>query len=729
METPSKDQESQASHHSQSTQSTQSTQSENVECRTIAAASSDVVGVSSTSADPSSSEAKETAQQQFTGLVERLYIDVLVTEAEMNVVVPVAESQASFFSFMKKVEPPSPSAYCKLELGVQEYVSSTIERDIHPVWNEDCTFTHDIPYVPASQVNKKTTTEANDDENDRAYQIIKISVWDRVPGLLSTYDVLRGEALVDLSTIKFDSITDCWLPCASPPTPVGSTAVNPYSVKMHLIIHKSKSMKSGMLAHYGKPLTAIPIRADVGDLFLMSSTMTWALAQKIATWSDWDHVGLAVRAKGKRGLRLLEATSEGVVIYNLNSALKTYRTHAKVGFRRLRQERTQNMLELFLSFVEDMKGKPYNSSLMQMWRAARGGLNTQNDMTSAFCSQLVAAAYQSVGVISIDDPANNFLPYDFAQTARGKLLRDLGKLIIFPMTGEQPNNQLSLKEWRKLSMKSVKTASIIGVSLSTQEKQKFIVYWINVIDAQNTQYIVPRRYSHFYRLDKQLRQMFPELPKLPPKIFDNLNENVVAERRIKLQEYLMAIVKNPQIAAADAFLEFVRTGKKSEDEKDNERQLETPKKQETEPATQQPMDAPEKTASLKKKKKKKSTIKPPVVEHREIEVLPLLCSEPTDHTKAGAVKTKQRRTKEKGDKGKQKGEGQIKEKKKKKKSDKSKEKKVKKVTTDKVETSDNKEHRLEADRVETGDNGSGQIASETQKDTTKQESDQEGEVA
>lgn len=65
-----------------------------------------------------------------------------------------------------------------------------------------------------------------------------------------------------------------------------------------------------------------------------------------------------------------------------------------------------------------------------------------------FCSQLVAAAYQRFGVLSIDCPSSNFTPADFSADLRGKLMQGvkLGKIAVFdPVIQAVPNEKAESK--------------------------------------------------------------------------------------------------------------------------------------------------------------------------------------------------------------------------------------------------------------------------------------------
>jgi hypothetical protein len=70
--------------------------------------------------------------------------------------------------------------------------------------------------------------------------------------------------------------------------------------------------------------------AKWGDIILFKCANTLSHLQRRVTRSEWDHVGIVVRAQqgthseGYGGLELLEATGEGVTAYPLTGRLKAY---------------------------------------------------------------------------------------------------------------------------------------------------------------------------------------------------------------------------------------------------------------------------------------------------------------------------------------------------------------------------------------------------------------------
>lgn len=176
-----------------------------------------------------------------------------------------------------------------------------------------------------------------------------------------------------------------------------------------------------MLSHYGDPQKDLPLRLDAGDLVLVHNTRLITHTVHISTRSQWDHVAMIIKTNAHDELLLFEATMDGVEAYLLNTALKFYRQNAKVAIRRANVERTEEFNRTLFDFVDEVNGRPYKNDWIQLVRAAYNA-NEEDDLTSLFCSQLIAAAYQRLGMISMDVRSNNFLPSDFANNFQGELV-------------------------------------------------------------------------------------------------------------------------------------------------------------------------------------------------------------------------------------------------------------------------------------------------------------------
>lgn len=83
-------------------------------------------------------------------------------------------------------------------------------------------------------------------------------------------------------------------------------------------------------------------------------------------------------------------------------------------------------------------------------------------------------------------------------------------------------------------------------------------------------YLNWKRFSDFVNFDYQLRTSFAShhlldnLPALPSRqvklIMDHLNPDFVEERRLRLDEYVQALMKIPKVTQLPDFYQFVKTG-------------------------------------------------------------------------------------------------------------------------------------------------------------------------
>jgi hypothetical protein len=119
--------------------------------------------------------------------------------------------------------------------------------------------------------------------------------------------------------------------------------------------------------------------------------------------TDTQDMAIVIETPKKR-LKLLEAIPDGVNMFNLNNRLKYYHENSKVGIRRLEwASRTPEMNTILFAFVEEVLGRPYKqlANIMEFVRALRQANQTEN-LQSIFCSELVAAAYKRIGLLSED---------------------------------------------------------------------------------------------------------------------------------------------------------------------------------------------------------------------------------------------------------------------------------------------------------------------------------------
>ena len=170
-----------------------------------------------------------------------------------------------------------------------------------------------------------------------------------------------------------------------------------------------------------------------GDIVLSSGKGGISTAIKWVTKSKWSHIGMVLRIPDYEMVLVWEATTlsniadvragkarKGEQLVPLRERINKYVGEAvirqlSVGNAgqswKLTTAQTKNLAKLRSKF----KGRPYEKSQRELLRAAYDGPWGDNveDFSSLFCSELVAAAYQTLGFLGGQLPANEFTPADF----------------------------------------------------------------------------------------------------------------------------------------------------------------------------------------------------------------------------------------------------------------------------------------------------------------------------
>ena len=164
-----------------------------------------------------------------------------------------------------------------------------------------------------------------------------------------------------------------------------------------------------------------------GDILLFSGKSGTSTGIKWMTMSNWSHAGIVVR-EGDQEPLLWESTTlddirdratgtfrQGVQLVPLAERVANY--DGEVIARRLQGVIFSRLdLKRFATLRETLKGRPYEESTVEALKAAYdgpGGHNEEN-LSSLFCSELVAEAYQSLGLLSEERPSNEYIPTDFS---------------------------------------------------------------------------------------------------------------------------------------------------------------------------------------------------------------------------------------------------------------------------------------------------------------------------
>ena len=90
----------------------------------------------------------------------------------------------------------------------------------------------------------------------------------------------------------------------------------------------------------------------------------------------------------------------------------------------------------------------------------------------------------------------------------------------------------------------------------------YVEYWIEIV-TDYKKWVIKKRYSEFYELNKKIIQKIPEINKLfPPKRFFKTSEDTIEERKISFNKYLRFLFKEKNIFSFSEVLDFIQIEKK-----------------------------------------------------------------------------------------------------------------------------------------------------------------------
>lgn len=156
--------------------------------------------------------------------------------------------------------------------------------------------------------------------------------------------------------------------------------------------------------------------ACTGDLLLFRGKDIVSKIQRVVTKSDYDHVAFILKYSSGR-IALFEATgTEGVSIVYWEDFLfyQWQHLYSRVVYRKLEFNRNYSVLQDLERFIKNVVGKRYKISPGRL-------LSQQPDKdpinkAGFFCSELVAAAYKELGILSNALPSSRYWPGDFAES-------------------------------------------------------------------------------------------------------------------------------------------------------------------------------------------------------------------------------------------------------------------------------------------------------------------------
>lgn len=167
-----------------------------------------------------------------------------------------------------------------------------------------------------------------------------------------------------------------------------------------------------------------------GDIILFSGTCWVGKTIKLLSWSRWSHVGMVVYGPSHSEPMVYESThcnklkcfdtgenTMGVQLVPLKDRVDIYK--GRVAYRHLYSELSEEQLYSLKLFRHSMQGKDFERSKYQMWSSNYSFIPSKEDLSSLFCSELIAAAYQELGLLGKEIPSNKFVPKDFS--AKGNI--------------------------------------------------------------------------------------------------------------------------------------------------------------------------------------------------------------------------------------------------------------------------------------------------------------------
>lgn len=171
-----------------------------------------------------------------------------------------------------------------------------------------------------------------------------------------------------------------------------------------------------------------------GDILLFSGKGGISEGIKFFTVSKWSHVGMVYRFDDPRDAKGSVFCWESTTLSNLEDAdtgkltkgvqrvelserlERCFAGGYEICVRPLSSPLTNDMIRKLNDFRHDVSGRPYEKDKIELLKAAYDGIFGANkeDLSSLFCSELVAEAYQRIGLLTEKTPSNEYTPKDFS---------------------------------------------------------------------------------------------------------------------------------------------------------------------------------------------------------------------------------------------------------------------------------------------------------------------------
>jgi hypothetical protein len=192
-----------------------------------------------------------------------------------------------------------------------------------------------------------------------------------------------------------------------------------------------------VISKYRKPKKIINVNdvlpmVETGDIFTFIGKVekNYQMTIKWFTGSPVSHIGICKKEGDK--LWIIEATRDGFTISDLHDRVDYFAyQYPLMIYRKLHVERDETFYQNFERFIEKNKDKEYTpmNTKHGVFELIKSSLDirvplfkhdlfhNKEDLTTLFCSELVAEAYGELGILELDDytPSNEFTPADFSR--------------------------------------------------------------------------------------------------------------------------------------------------------------------------------------------------------------------------------------------------------------------------------------------------------------------------
>jgi len=178
-----------------------------------------------------------------------------------------------------------------------------------------------------------------------------------------------------------------------------------------------------------------------GDLVLFEGSSNTSDLIKRFTFTRWSHVGMVLRVPGYEQPFVWESLRTAAIPDAMDGQMKSgvqlldlrqRVTHCTdpMAVRRLNKHVSPVMHAAALGFRELVRNRPYEQNLSELVFSAYDGPmgDNEEDLSSIFCSELIAEAYQRMGLLTCNtqggEASNEYTPAFFAGPDTLPLLGD-----------------------------------------------------------------------------------------------------------------------------------------------------------------------------------------------------------------------------------------------------------------------------------------------------------------